>query len=65
MAHPHAAKLFDATDLICSERSCDPVVGNMHVYIDDNHLTETYVESMYPAFRDIFQKATGWEDIRG
>lgn len=37
----------------------------MHVYIDDNHLTETYVESMYPAFRDIFQKATGWEDIRG
>lgn len=65
LAEAPETKLFDATDLICSERSCDPVVGNMHVYIDDNHLTETYVESMYPAFRDIFRKATGWEDIRG
>ncbi|GAA2171841.1 acyltransferase family protein [Arthrobacter parietis] len=56
--------LLDATDLICSEFSCDPIVGNMHVYIDDNHLTETYVESMYPVFSDMFRQATGWEDIR-
>lgn len=56
--------LIDATDLICSEVSCEPIVGNMHVYIDDNHLTETYVESMYPAFKDLYQEATGWADIR-
>lgn len=56
--------LLDGTDLICSERSCDPVVGNMHVYIDDNHLTETYVESMYDMFRNMFREETGWADIR-
>lgn len=56
--------LFDATELICSDSSCEPIVGNMHVYIDDNHLTETYVGSMYPAFSDMFREATGWADIR-
>lgn len=55
--------LLDATDLICSTESCDPIVGNIHVYIDDNHLTETYVESMYPAFLEMFREATGWADI--
>lgn len=55
--------LLDATDLICSDSACEPVVGNTYVYIDDNHLTETYVESMYPAFLEMFKEVTGWADL--
>lgn len=63
LAEAPATMLLDTTDLICSESLCEPIVGNMHVYIDDNHLTETYVESMYPAFREMFKEATGWVDL--
>ncbi|WP_253905733.1 acyltransferase family protein [Arthrobacter sp. H5] len=55
-----SAGLIDATDLICGRDECGPVVGNMHVYIDDNHLTETYVGSMYPALGERIKSAAGW-----
>ena len=58
-----ATLLLDATDLICSVSACEPVVGNTYVYIDSNHLTETYVESMYPAFLEMFREVTGWADL--
>ncbi|GAA1341813.1 acyltransferase family protein [Arthrobacter roseus] len=53
-------KLMDVTDLICREDVCPAVVGNIYVYIDDNHLTETYVESMRPEFDQRFRAAVRW-----
>ena len=36
--------------MICPDRQCQPTVGNVHVYWDDNHLTPTYVETLAPVF---------------
>ncbi len=36
------AELVDLTDQICSEDTCPAVVGNVVVYRDSHHLTETY-----------------------
>ena len=36
--------------MICPGRQCQPTVGNVHVYWDDNHLTPTYVETLAPVF---------------
>lgn len=54
--------LVDATDLICSPSSCAPIVGNIHVYIDDNHLTKTYVASMHEGFRKLLFEAAEWKE---
>ncbi|MBG6182082.1 hypothetical protein IWX65_000011 [Arthrobacter sp. CAN_A214] len=52
--------LTDLTDLICRPASWPAVVGNVRVYLDDNHLTKRYVETMVPAFRAQFLAAAGW-----
>ena len=41
---------LDFSDYLCPNGFCTPVIGNVLLYIDNNHLTKTYVESMYPAF---------------
>ena len=43
---------LDFTDLLCPDGFCSPVIGNVLVYIDRDHLTSTYVESMRPMFED-------------
>ncbi|MDD7962159.1 acyltransferase family protein [Microbacterium thalli] len=41
-----AVSTVDLTPLVCPEGVCRPVVGNIRVYFDDNHLTIDYVRSM-------------------
>ena len=48
-AHPRIAQV-QLNDMICPDRQCQPTVGNVHVYWDDNHLTPTYVETLAPVF---------------
>ncbi|MDO4610927.1 acyltransferase family protein [Corynebacterium sp.] len=36
----------DMTDAICPGDECDPVIGNVYVYRDSNHLTQAYVLTM-------------------
>ncbi|WDF32399.1 acyltransferase family protein [Arthrobacter agilis] len=50
-----APRFMDLTDLICPEGMCSPVVGNVYVYLDDNHLTTTYTASTLPEFERRFQ----------
>jgi peptidoglycan/LPS O-acetylase OafA/YrhL len=52
----------DMTDLICDGTSCPGVVGNTYVYLDNNHLTRTYVASMSSTFGERLMAATGWKD---
>ncbi len=52
--------VLDMTDLICNGSECPGVVGNTFVYLDNNHLSKTYVASMVPMFRDRWLAATGW-----
>ncbi len=51
---------LDLTDLVCRPDTCPAIVGNVRVYLDDNHLTERYVRTMVPAFRTQFLAAAGW-----
>jgi hypothetical protein len=43
-----AAFLVNMNSLICGPRSCSPIVGNVLVYRDEHHLTETYVRTTAP-----------------
>ncbi|MGR0158866.1 acyltransferase family protein [Paenarthrobacter nitroguajacolicus] len=53
--------LVDMTDLICPETYCPPVIGNTFVYLDDNHLTKSYVKSMSDMLDERWFAATGWQ----
>jgi len=43
-----AAHLIDVNSLICGASTCSPVVGNVVVYLDQHHLTQTYTETVEP-----------------
>src|SRR5699024_8276558 len=36
--------LLDLTEQICPDGRCSPVLGDVYVYMDDNHLTRLFVE---------------------
>lgn len=43
--------LVDFTPLLCPEDICRAVVGNIAVYIDDNHLTEMFAKTLAPTLK--------------
>jgi hypothetical protein len=43
-----AVHLVDMNSLICGTTTCSPVVGNVVVYLDQHHLTQTYTETVEP-----------------
>jgi peptidoglycan/LPS O-acetylase OafA/YrhL len=42
----------DLTDLYCPSGTCPPVIGNVYVYIDNNHVSATYWRTMGAQFED-------------
>ena len=52
--------LLDMTDLVCPDGLCVPVVGSVRVYLDDNHLTASYAESMSTEFDRRFHELVHW-----
>ncbi|MGO4434849.1 SGNH hydrolase domain-containing protein, partial [Paenarthrobacter sp. RAF9] len=54
--------VLDMTDLICDGTYCPPIVGNTFVYLDDNHMTKTYVKSMANMLDERWFAATGWQE---
>ncbi|GAA1710434.1 acyltransferase family protein [Isoptericola hypogeus] len=44
--------VVDLEDRYCGARSCPAVVGNVMVYRDDNHVTDTYARSLQPYLED-------------
>ncbi len=45
---PRGVRLLDLTDLICDQRSCYPVVGDVIVYRDYSHLSAEYATLLAP-----------------
>ena len=41
-------KLLDVDDLVCPDGVCRAVIGNVRVYLDENHLSATYSRTMSP-----------------
>ncbi|MFA5607893.1 MAG: SGNH hydrolase domain-containing protein, partial [Leucobacter sp.] len=56
----------DMTDFICPDESCPTVIGNIAVYIDDNHLSITYTQTMTPMLHSrlltAMQEAMSWSE---
>ncbi len=53
------AVMVDLKDLYCPDGMCSPVVGNIYVYFDDNHVSKTYGTTMA---QKVFRRAidSGW-----
>lgn len=47
--------VVDLTDLLCPDGTCLPVIGNVVVYLDTNHLTGSYARTMAPAMERALQ----------
>jgi len=45
---PEGVHKVDLTDYICGPRTCPPVIGNILVYRDDAHMTNTYAATLGP-----------------
>ena len=52
----------DLTDLVCPHGWCPPSVGNVWVYLDDNHLTRSYAATLAPALGQRLRAAGAWPD---
>jgi hypothetical protein len=50
----------DIADAVCDAERCPPVIGNVLVYLDDNHLTATYSTSMADLLAGQIQEGLGW-----
>lgn len=57
---PGSAVHLDLTDSICGPTTCAPVVGNVLVYRDDDHLTNTYVRTLTPTVERQLRSAAPW-----
>ncbi|WP_100447539.1 acyltransferase family protein [Glycomyces xiaoerkulensis] len=56
---PAGVHKIDLTDYICTETACPPVVGNILVYRDDAHLTNTYAATLAPYLESELVAAAG------
>jgi hypothetical protein len=57
MAESIGAMYYETSDLVCGAEKCPPVIGDMVVYMDNNHLTDTYAESLSPYLKMLVQAA--------
>jgi peptidoglycan/LPS O-acetylase OafA/YrhL len=57
---PGNVAFVDIADAVCDADLCPPVIGNVLVYLDDNHLTATYSNSMADLIADQVQAGLGW-----
>lgn len=59
---PDTVSFLDFSDYFCTDRHCPPVIGNVLVYLDDNHVTAAYLETMSPMVEERLIPALGWQD---
>lgn len=57
---PATAVHLDLSDAVCGPEVCDPVVGNVLVYRDDDHLTNTYVRTLAPVVGRQLRPGAPW-----
>ncbi|WP_026455518.1 acyltransferase family protein [Saccharomonospora iraqiensis] len=62
---PEKVSFIDPSDYYCTDDRCPPVVGNVLVYIDDNHVTKTYMATLAPMLETRLTEALGWDEGAG
>ncbi len=55
---------IDVTQSICPGDWCPVVIGDMYVYFDHNHITESYSRSLGPAMKREFEESGALDHIR-
>ncbi|MGQ0573336.1 MAG: acyltransferase family protein [Pseudonocardia sp.] len=59
-AVPANVAFVDTADLLCGPDRCPAEVGNVLVYMDDNHLSATFAATLAPVLDQPFRDALGW-----
>lgn len=54
---PEGAHTIDVTDYFCDDDYCYPVIGNVVIFFDDNHITATLSRTFAPIFEEPLKKA--------
>jgi peptidoglycan/LPS O-acetylase OafA/YrhL len=57
---PADTHFFDFSDYLCDEKLCPPVLGNVYVYMDDNHLSATYLRTLSPVLERKIKQSLSW-----
>ncbi|WP_199432524.1 acyltransferase family protein [Qaidamihabitans albus] len=57
---PPGVSFLDLSDYFCPEDVCRPVIGNVLVYLDDNHVTASYMATLAPALAEHLAAALRW-----
>ncbi|WP_253258093.1 acyltransferase family protein [Pseudonocardia sp. N23] len=58
---PADVRFLDFSDLMCApDGQCPAEIGNVWVYMDDNHLSATFTASMAPVVEQRIVAAMGW-----
>jgi SGNH domain (fused to AT3 domains) len=56
---PPNVSFLDLADALCDDTRCPAEIGNVLVYLDDNHLTAAYATTMAPMIEDQVVDAIG------
>jgi peptidoglycan/LPS O-acetylase OafA/YrhL len=56
---PANVSFLDLSDYLCTAQVCPPVIGNVYVYLDENHLSATYMRTMSPVLQRAIDGALG------
>jgi hypothetical protein len=59
-AVPPNVAFVDTADLLCGPQRCPAEVGNVLVYMDDNHVSATFAATLAPVLDQRFRDALGW-----
>ena len=55
--------VVDMTDQLCTQEQCPGIVGNMLVYMDNDHLGKTYLKTTARVLSQRILAATGWDGV--
>ncbi|RZU33086.1 acyltransferase family protein [Blastococcus saxobsidens] len=57
---PDGVSLVDTSRYFCLEDVCPALIGNVRVYMDDGHVTGTYMRTVRPLFEEDLLGHLGW-----
>lgn len=57
---PESVVAIDLSEGFCISERCPPVIGNVLVYRDDDHMTATYARTLAPALRGELERGAPW-----
>ncbi|GAB3496677.1 acyltransferase family protein [Amycolatopsis cihanbeyliensis] len=57
---PDNVHFLDFSDYFCTERLCPPAIGNVLVYMDNNHISATYMTTMAPIVEEKLTSTLNW-----